>query len=53
MNKGAAKIKQQMKRHVQIKSEVKTSMTKDDLRAMLAAFEGKIEVVAQQHMFYR
>lgn len=53
MNKGTAKIKQQMSRIVERRFDVKTTMTKEDLRAMVEAFEGKVEVVAPQHTFYR
>lgn len=53
MNKGQQASRKVMQRWFDKKKEVKTTMTKDDLRAMLAAFDGNVEVVAPRAMFYR
>lgn len=53
MNAGQIASRKVMQRWFDRKKEVKTTMTKDDLRAMLEAFDGQVEVVAPKHVFYR
>jgi hypothetical protein len=52
-NVGTEKIRWSTGQWIARRQEVKTTMTKDDLRAMLEAYDGKIELVAPRFLRYR
>lgn len=52
-NVGTEKIRWGISRDIARRQEVKTAMTKDNLRAMLEAYEGSVQVIAPRFIRYR